>query len=832
MNNKDETLENKPKKLQLTKTIEGGQVQQNFGHGRRAGPAKMVTVEVRKTRVFSQDSAGRMVKEDGGAAAAFKKAPEETVASSPVKTQNPTLGGLTEEERNTRMNALQNASSSWKTREQEAELRAQQAEEKKRLAEEAKKLEAENQEKAKSGAKKEQPKVSATEEHSAPKPAGERLMLGLPGADDKKKGKFAEGYEAKPKRGLDDKRRGKINLANAFQEEERVRSLASIKRAREKAKRLEGGPREAEKIVREVIIPEVISVQELANRMAVRGVDVVKALMKLGVMATPGQTLDADTAELIVTEFGHKFKRVTEGDVENVLKDDNDTEENLVPRPPVVTIMGHVDHGKTSLLDAMRQTDVALKEAGGITQHIGAYQITLPKGEKITFIDTPGHEAFTAMRARGAKVTDIVVLVVAADDGVMPQTIEAINHARSAEVPIIVAINKIDKPGANSRKLREELLSHNLVSEEFGGDTQIVEVSAKQKLNLDKLQDAIMVQAEMLELKANSDRNALGAVIEAQVDKGRGIVATFLVQKGRLKIGQIVVAGTATGKIRAIMDDKGNALKEALPSMPVVVLGLDELPNAGDEFNVVENDRQAREITEYRSKRVRDIRSKSENRLSLEQMFQNAGLAKAKELNVVIKADVQGSAEAIIGSITRLSNEEITVKVVHSAAGGITESDVALARAVDGIIIGFNVRANNQAKEQAAREGVDIRYYSIIYNVVDDIKAALAGMMSPVIRENFLGYAEIREVFTMSKYGKVAGCMVTQGIVKRGAGVRLLRDNVVIHQGKLKTLKRFKDDVKEVKEGFECGMAFENYDDIKQGDVIEAFEMVEEARSL
>ncbi len=813
---KDETIENKPKKLQLTKTIEGGQVQQNFARGR----SKTVTVEVRKTRTFSQGASGRVVKDEPGAPEQ-QKVPEEATPQSQLP------GGLTEEERSTRLHALQNASSSRQVREQETEERSRQAEERRRKAEdEAKKLASEDLEQVSKEPEKLQKEKAAS--------SSERLMLGLPDAEsEKKKNKFSDGYEGKPKRGTDDKRRGKISLANAFREDERIRSLASIKRAREKAKRAESGnPKEQEKIVREVVIPEVISVQELASRMAVRGVDVVKALMKLGVMATPQQTIDADTAELIVSEFGHRFKRVTEGDVENVLKDEKGGEKNLLPRPPVVTIMGHVDHGKTSLLDAMRQTDVAAGEAGGITQHIGAYQITLKDGNKITFIDTPGHEAFTAMRARGAKVTDIVVLVVAADDGVMPQTIEAINHAKAAEVPIIVAINKIDKPDANPRKLKEELLSHNLVSEEFGGDTQIVEVSAKQKLNLDKLQEAIMLRAEMLELTADPARSAVGTVIEAEIDKGRGVVTTFLVQKGSLKVGDIVVAGIATGKVRAIVDDKGNQLKEALPSAPVVVLGLTELPNAGDEFNVVENDRQAREITEYRLKRVRDIRSKAENRLSLEQMFQNAGLTKAKELNVLIKADVQGSAEAIIGSVTRLSNEEITVKIVHAAAGGITESDVQLAKAVGGMIIGFNVRANNQAKEQAAHDGVDIRYYSIIYNVVDDVKALVGGMMAPVIRENFLGNAEIREVFTMSKFGKVAGCMVTQGVVKRGAGVRLLRDNVVIHQGKLKTLKRFKDDVKEVKEGFECGMAFENYDDIKSGDIIEAFEMMEEKAVL
>jgi translation initiation factor IF-2 len=554
--------------------------------------------------------------------------------------------------------------------------------------------------------------------------------------------------------------------------------------------------------------------------------------MKMGVMATINQTIDADTAELVVSEFGHKVRRVSASDVEIGIGGEEDTPESMVPRPPVITIMGHVDHGKTSLLDALRQTDVAAHEAGGITQHIGAYQVTVPSGQKITFIDTPGHAAFTEMRARGANVTDIVVLVVAADDGIMPQTVEAIRHAKAAEVPILVAINKMDKPEADATRVRRELLNHDLVTEELGGDVLTVEVSAKTRQNLDRLEETLLLQAEVLDLKANPNRAAQGAVIEAKLERGRGAVATLLVQKGTLHVGDIFVAGTEWGRVRALVDDRGNTIESAGPAEPVEVLGLQGTPQAGDVFSVVESESRAREITEFRQHTLRQKNAAAAARGTLEQMFSKIQAGEAKELAVVVKADVQGSVEAIVNSLNQLSNNEVAVRVLHSAVGGINESDITLARASGGMIIGFNVRANPQAREMAKRDHVDIRYYSIIYNVVDDVKAALSGMLAPTLREKFLGNAEIREVFNITKVGKVAGCMVTEGIVKRGAKVRLLRDSVVIHEGTLKTLRRFKDEVREVKEGFECGMAFENYDNIEKNDVIECFEMEEVARAL
>ena len=566
--------------------------------------------------------------------------------------------------------------------------------------------------------------------------------------------------------------------------------------------------------------------------MAERTVDVIKVLMKLGMMVTAPQSIDADTAELVVSEFGHKFKRVTEGDVENVLtSDDHEDEANLQSRPPVVTIMGHVDHGKTSLLDALRKTDVAAKEAGGITQHIGAYQVLVEGGQKVTFLDTPGHEAFTAMRARGAKITDIVVLVVAADDGIMEQTKEAISHAKAAEVPIVVAVNKIDKPGADSSRVKNELMQYGLIPEEFGGDTIVIEVSAKTGQNLDKLVESLLLQAEVLELKANPDRAAAGVVVEAKLDPGKGVVTTILIQKGTLRVGDIVVAGAAYGKVRSIVDDKNAALKEAFPGMPVVILGLSQAPDAGDSFSVVESEKTARDIAEYRERRTREQNVVLATR-SLESLFGEHAGTNAKELPVIIKADVQGSVEAIAGSLAKYTSDEVAVRVLHSGVGAISESDITLSKATGAMIIAFNVRAAPKAKELAAREKVTVRYYSIIYNVVDDVKAALSGMLSPTLRENFLGYAEIREVFNISKAGKVAGCMVTDGTIKRGCKVRLLRDNVVIHEGMLKTLKRFKDEVKEVKHGLECGMAFENYEDMRVGDQIECFEVEELARTV
>jgi translation initiation factor IF-2 len=589
----------------------------------------------------------------------------------------------------------------------------------------------------------------------------------------------------------------------------------------------------ASTISREVTIPENIIISELADRMAVRSVDVIKSLMKMGMMLMPSQSIDADTAELVVSEFGHTPLRVTEADVETALfgTENADSATDLTPRAPVVTIMGHVDHGKTSLLDTIRATNVVSGEAGGITQHIGAYQVTTADGHKISFIDTPGHEAFTAMRARGAKVTDIVVLVVAADDGVKPQTVEAINHAKAAGVPIIVAVNKIDKPDADPSRVRNELMQYELVTEEFGGEVIAVDVSAKQKLNIDKLLESILVQAEVLELTANADAPASGTVIEARIEKGRGVVATMLVQRGTMRVGDIVVAGATYGNVRALVNDQGAMIKEAGPCMPVEVLGLDQVPNAGDSFAVATSDRQAREITDYRQGKERELRTGTSSRLTLEDLFTN-GRAKVKELAVILKGDVQGSVEAIIGSLEKIDSSEVKARVIHHGVGAITVSDVALANASNAIILAFNVRANAQAKEAAARDKIAINYYSIIYDLVDNIKLALSGMLAPSFKEVFLGYAEIRQIFNMSKAGKVAGCMVTQGTIKRASKVRLLRDNVVIHEGVLKTLKRFKEDVKDVREGFECGMAFENYEDLREGDQIEAFELEQVTRSI
>jgi len=626
-----------------------------------------------------------------------------------------------------------------------------------------------------------------------------------------------------------DRRGGRIDVAAALEgEDERTRSIASLRRQRERERRQQELARlrsGVERVVRDVVVPETITVQELANRMAARGGEVVKALFRMGVMATLTQTIDADTAELIVQEFGHRVKRVAESDVESGLEGAVDEDTDLKPRPPVVTIMGHVDHGKTSLLDALRKTDVAAREAGGITQHIGAYQVELASGERITFLDTPGHEAFTAMRARGASVTDMVVLVVAADDGVMPQTVEAIRHARAAGVPLIVAVNKIDKPGVKPDRVRQELLQHEVVVESLGGETQEVEVSATKAINLDKLQEAILLQAELLDLKANPDRAAEGTVIESKLDKGRGPVATMLVQKGTLKQGDIVVAGAEWGRVRALLDDKGRQIKAAGPSMPVEILGLSGVPNAGDTVIAVENEARAREVSEFRQQKLREkSAAAATGRGSLADMLAKIQAGEQKEVAVVVKADVQGSAEAISVVLGKLGNEEVKVRVLHSAVGQITESDIQLAKASDAVIVAFNVRATSQARELAHKEGVEIRYYSIIYEVADDIEKLVKGKLAPVQREKFLGYAQILQVFEVKRVGKVAGCRVTEGLVKRGAGVRLLRDGVVIHQGELSTLRRFKDDVKEVQNGYECGMSFANYDDIRVGDQIECYE--------
>jgi translation initiation factor IF-2 len=630
-----------------------------------------------------------------------------------------------------------------------------------------------------------------------------------------------------------ERRRGKLTIANALNDaEEKSRSLAAFRRRTERQKKqAQGFQMPTEKRSREVIIPEVITIQELANRMAERAVDLIKLLMKQGEMHTINDIIDADTAQLIAEELGHSVRRVSESDVEEGLLGAEDSDEHLVPRAPVVTIMGHVDHGKTSLLDALRKTDVVAGEAGGITQHIGAYRVETESGS-ITFIDTPGHEAFTSMRARGAKVTDIVVLVVAADDGVMPQTVEAINHARAAGVPIIVAINKIDKQQANPTRVRTDLLSHEIVVESMGGDTLEVEVSATKGTNLDKLLDAILLQSEVLALKANPDRAAAGIVIEAQLDRGRGPVATVLVQNGTLRLGDIFVAGSAWGRVRALIDDKGGQIAAAGPSVPVEVLGLDGAPEAGDPFVVVESESRAREITEYRDRKRRETRGTAVARSSLEQMMSQLKEGARKEVPVLVKADVQGSAEAIVQAAEKLSTDEVAARVIHYGVGAISESDVSLAQASGAVVLGFNVRANQQARDAAERSGIEIRYYNIIYDLVDDLKAVMSGLLAPSMRETFLGNAQILEVFNITKVGKVAGCRVTEGTVQRGARVRLIRDNVVVHEGTLSTLKRFKDEVREVQAGQECGMAFENYQDMRVGDVIECFRVEAVKRTL
>lgn len=632
------------------------------------------------------------------------------------------------------------------------------------------------------------------------------------------------------------RRSGKLTVNQAMSGGEggRQRSMAAMKRKQERQRqKAMGGSVDREKVIRDVQIPETIIVSELANRMSERVADVVKALMNNGMMITQNQPIDADTAELIVEEFGHRVQRVSDADVEQVIDTVEDDDSKMQPRPPVITIMGHVDHGKTSLLDRIRQANVVSGEAGGITQHIGAYQVTTESGAVLSFLDTPGHAAFTSMRARGAQVTDIVVLVVAADDAVMPQTIEAIAHAKAAEVPMIVAINKIDRPAADPQKVRTDLLQHEVIVEALSGDVQDVEVSAMTGEGLNDLLEAIALQAEVLELKANPDRAAQGAVIEAQLDVGRGPVATVLVEKGTLRQGDIFVVGEQWGKVRALVNDQGERVKEAGPSVPVEVLGLNGTPEAGDVLNVVETEAQAREIAEYREQAAKDKRAAAGAATTLDQLLANAKADEnVRELQVVMKADVQGSAEAIVQALEKIGNDEVRVRVLHYGVGAITESDIGLAEASGTPVIGFNVRANAPARNAANQKGVEIRYYSVIYDLVDDVKAAASGLLGAEIRENFIGYANIKEVFKVSGVGNVAGCLVTEGVARRSAGVRLLRDDVVIHEGTLKTLKRFKDEVKEVQSGQECGMAFENYEDIRPGDVIEIFEREEVERSL
>jgi translation initiation factor IF-2 len=657
--------------------------------------------------------------------------------------------------------------------------------------------------------------------------------------EDKTKFKGKLGVKSPLKSRYDSERRrgsNKVLVQNVGPEEEREkRSFASIKRAREKARKLQQGEQSREKQIREVILPEVIVVADLASRMSEKGTDVIKELMKLGIMTTLSQTIDADTAEIVIHELGHKVKRITEADVENILIEDEEIDESkLVKRSPIVTIVGHVDHGKTSLLDALRETDVISGEAGGITQHIGAYQVTLGNGENITFIDTPGHEAFTSMRLRGVNITDIVVLVVAADDGIKEQTVEAINHAKAAKVPIIVAINKIDKEGADPSKVSAELLSYDLIAESMGGDVMTVEVSALQKLNLEKLEEAILLQAELLELKTIDKGKARGVVIESRMDKSKGVIATLLVQKGRLKKGDIIVAGAGFGKAKTMVNDRNRYLDIVTPSIPVEVTGLDVTPDAGDNFAVVDSEKQAKEICEYRKEKAKKQKNVTKSRGALEELFMqasNQGQAH-KVLPVIIKGDVQGSIEAISGSLNKIEGEEIDINILHKAIGGITESDVTLAKASKAIIFAFNTRAHPNAKLLAEKENIDIRYYSIIYELIDDAKRIMSGMLEPLKTEKYLGKAEIRQVFNVSKVGKVGGSFVTDGVIKRGAGVRLIRDDIVIHEGKLKTLKRFKEDAKEVTHGYECGVAFERYDDIKEGDAIEAYEVIEKKREI
>ncbi len=812
-----------------------GQVKQSFSHGR----TKNVVVETKRKRV--------VVPKPG----ATKPAAEKPAATPPAggdPSKRP--GGISDAELDRRMKALAAA----KARESEEE--EQRATEERERAEERERRKAELEEKEREEREREEALKAKEEEDArrlaeeatakeraaepaAAQPEPDAAKTGpKPSASPRKVDREREQREreAKPKAGRDDGRRsGKLTLNQALRGGEggRQRSMAAMKRKQERARqKAMGGQENREKVVREVQVPESIVVSELANRMSEKVADVVKALMNNGMMLTQNQSIDADTAELIVEEFGHRIVRVSDADVEQVIDSVDDKDEDLQPRPPVITVMGHVDHGKTSLLDAIRNAKVVAGEAGGITQHIGAYQVE-QNGQKLTFLDTPGHAAFTSMRARGAQVTDIGVLVVAADDAVMPQTVEAINHAKAAGVPMIVAINKIDKPSANPDKVRTDLLQHEVVVEKMSGEVQDVEVSAVKGAGLDQLLEAIALQAEILELKANPERAASGAVIEAQLDVGRGPVATVLVQNGTLRQGDIFVVGEQWGKVRALIDDKGERVSEAGPSVPVEVLGLNGTPEAGDVLNVVETESQAREIARYREQAAKDKRAALGAATTLEQLMANAKESESvSELPILVKADVQGSAEAIVQAMEKIGNEEVRVRVLHSGVGAITESDIGLAEASGAPVIGFNVRANAPARSAANQKGVEIRYYSVIYDLVDDVKAAASGLLSAEVRETFIGYAEIKEVFKVSGVGKVAGCLVTEGVARRSAGVRLLRDDVVIHEGTLKTLKRFKDEVAEVQSGQECGMAFENYDDIRQGDVIEIFEREEVERTL
>ena len=873
----DNTLSVTPKKTLTLKRpgAEQGTVRQNFSHGR----TKQVVVETKK-RKFSMPGEKHepapvqtQAPAPTPAPVAPRPQPVAPVIVAPVVRETPrpqrersgmVLNELSRGEMDARRRALEGsvvreqeerarAAEDARRRAEEDERRRKEREESaRRQAEEEARLktEAESRRRAEDEARRRAPGAVqanvADEEEAVARPRGRTGGGTGSGAG---AGAGAGPSAATPVRRIatpeiarpaktkteDDRRRGKLTLNTALSSvdgDARSRSLSAMRRRQEKFKR--AMHQEArEKIVREVILPETITIQELAQRMSERAVEVVKFFMKQGQMLKPGDVIDADTAELVAAEFGHTVRRVAESDIEEGLFDIADRSEDLVSRPPVVTIMGHVDHGKTSLLDAIRNANVVSGEAGGITQHIGAYQVE-KNGQKITFIDTPGHAAFTAMRARGAQATDIAILVVAADDSVMPQTIESINHAKAAGVPIIVAINKIDKPSADAQKVRTELLRHEVFVESMGGEVLDVEVSAKNGTNLDKLLEAILLQAEVLDLKSNPDRTAEGVVIEAKLDKGRGPVATVLVQTGTLMPGDILVAGNQWGRVRALVDDHGTHVEEAPPSMPVEILGLQGTPQAGDRFAVVNNEARAREITEYRQRLARDkaVARHATQRGSLEQMMSQLQSSGLKEFPLIIKGDVQGSVEAIVTALDKLGTDEVRARIVHAGAGAITESDVTLAETSGAAIIGFNVRANAQARHAAEQSGIEIRYYNIIYSLVDDVKDAMSGLLSPERRETFIGNAEILEVFNITKVGKVAGCRITEGKVERGAGVRLIRDNVVIHEGTLKTLKRFKDEVSEVPVGQECGMAFQNYEDMRQGDVIECFRVEMVTRRL
>src|SRR5262252_9491037 len=832
--------------------VEQSVVRQNFSHGR----TKQVLVEKVKTRAPGKPKAEPTVAAPAAPPPAGKRAGAHAPARAPAAPAKPSglvLKTLTAEEQQARVHALADArlkdAEERKIAEEQAKIREMReaiertereaAEARKREEDDRRRHDDETKRKAEQEAKKrfgeDEPKPKMTVGALA------RTQITEPEEDEAPRSRRPGGAArpstpAKtPRTGGGEKRRPRLTLVTALQADEvREHSKASfVRRTKRRMKDLNASEPK-DKLTREVTIPEFITIQELANRMAEPARTVIAMLMKQGQMLKITDVIDADTAQLIAEELGHTVKRVAESDVEEGLFDKADDPSTLVPRPPVVTIMGHVDHGKTSLLDAIRSTQVAAGEAGGITQHIGAYQVTSPSHGKITFIDTPGHAAFTAMRARGAKVTDIVVLVVAADDGVMPQTVEAIQHAKAAKVPMIVAINKIDKPDAKPERVRTELLQHEIQVESLGGQVLDVEVSATKKLNIDRLLETIGLQSEILDLKANPDRPAEGTVIEAKLDRGRGPVATVLVQRGTLRVGDLVVAGADWGRVRALVSDTGAPVETAGPSTPVEVLGFNGTPEAGDRLAVVQTEARAREVTAYRARQRRDKMAARATgmRGSLEQMMSQLKAAGRKDLALIVKADVQGSLEAVIGAIEKLATDEVGARVIHSGVGGITESDVTLAEASGVPILGFNVRAHKEAREAAERAGIEIRYYNIIYDLVDDVKKAMSGLLAPTVRETMLGNATILEIFKVSKVGNVAGCRVTDGVVERGANVRLIRDSVVVHEGKLSTLKRFKDEVREVPAGQECGMAFANYQDIRIGDVVECFNVETIARSL